>query len=60
MVGPVFAATMRLLLVAVGGSMLVAHGAGAWQLFALSAAAMVLYGSTCAVALKLDRWGATR
>ena len=39
MVGPVFAATMRLLLVAVGGSVLVAHGASAWQLFALSAAA---------------------
>jgi putative MATE family efflux protein len=60
MAGPVFAATMRLLLVAVGGSVLMAHGAGAWQLFALSAAAMVLYGCTCAAALKLDRWGAGR
>ena len=58
MAGPVFAATMRLLLVAVGGSVLVAHGASAWQLFALSAASMVVYGSTCAAALKLDRWGA--
>ena len=55
MAGPVFAATMRLLLVAVGGSVLVAHGASAWQLFALSAASMVVYGSTCAAALKLDR-----
>jgi putative MATE family efflux protein len=58
--GPVFAATMRLLLVGVGGSLLVAHGATAGQLFALSAAAMVLYGSTCAAAMKLDRWGAPR
>ena len=57
---PVFAATMRLLLVAVGGSFLVAHGAVPWQLFALSAAAMVVYGSTCAIALKLDRWGPAR
>jgi Na+-driven multidrug efflux pump len=58
--GPVFAATMRLLLVAVGGSVLVAHGAQAWQLFALSAAAMVTYGTSCALALKLDRWGSGR
>jgi Na+-driven multidrug efflux pump len=58
--GPVFAATLRLLLVAVGGSLLVAHGAQAWQLFALSAAAMVTYGTSCAVALKLDRWGPGR
>lgn len=57
---PVFAATMRLLLVALGGSWLTAHGAVPWQLFALSAAAMVVYGSTCAVALKLDRWGPAR
>ena len=60
MAGPVLAATLRLLLVAVGGSWLVAHGTSAWQLFALSAAAMVLYGSSCAAALKLDRWTAAR
>lgn len=58
MVGPVAAATMRLLLVAVVGSALVARDAPAWQLFALSAAAMVLYGSSCALALRFDRWGA--
>jgi hypothetical protein len=51
---------MRLLLVAVGGSVLVAHGAPAWQLFALSAAAMVVYGLSCAGAMKLDRWGGAR
>jgi putative MATE family efflux protein len=60
MAGPVFAATTRLGLVALGGSVLVARGATAGQLFALSAAAMVVYGSTCALALKLDRWGAAR
>jgi Na+-driven multidrug efflux pump len=60
MVGPVAAATMRLLLVAVGGSLLVAHGAAPWQLFALSAASMLVYGSACAIALKLDRWGGAR
>jgi Na+-driven multidrug efflux pump len=60
MAGPVFAATMRLLLVALGGSWLVAHSATAGQLFALNAAAMVLYGSTCAAALTLDRWGGAR
>ena len=60
MVGSVFAATPRLLLVAGVGSGLVAVDAPAWQLFALAAAAMVVYGSTCAVALKLDRWGRAR
>ena len=58
MVGPVLAATMRLLLVAVGGSVLLARGALPWHLFALSAAAMAAYGATCVAALKLDRWGA--
>jgi Na+-driven multidrug efflux pump len=60
MAGPVFAATMRLLLVALAGSWLVAHGATAGQLFALSASAMVVYGLTCAATLKLDRWGLAR
>jgi Na+-driven multidrug efflux pump len=60
MFGPVLAASMRLLLVGVGGSLLVAHGAKANQLFALSAAAMVLYGCSCMLALKLDRWGEGR
>lgn len=60
MAGPVLAATMRLLLVGVGGSVLLAHGALPWHLFALSAAAMLIYGGTCALALKLDRWGAPR
>jgi len=60
MLGPVAAATLRLLLVAAGGSWLVANDAPPWQLFALSAAAMLVYGSSCALALRLDRWGAAR
>ena len=60
MAGPVVAATLRLLLVGAGGGLLVAHGAVPWQLFALSAAAMVLYGGTCALAMRLDRWGGAR
>ena len=51
---------MRLLLVGLGGSWLVAHEATAGQLFALSAAATVVYGLSCAGALKLDRWGGAR
>jgi putative MATE family efflux protein len=58
MVGPVAAATLRLVWVAVGGTLLVAHDAPAWQLFALASAAMVLYGLGCALAFRLDRWGA--
>ena len=60
MAGPVVAATLRLLVVGAGGSLLVAHGAAPWQLFALSAAAMVMYGSSSAVAMRLDRWGGAR
>jgi Na+-driven multidrug efflux pump len=58
--GPVAAATLRLLLVAAGGAWLTSHGALPWQLFALSAAATTLYGASCGVALKLDRWGGGR
>jgi putative MATE family efflux protein len=60
MAGPVIAATLRLLLVAAGGSWLVAHGAEPWQLFALGAASMVVYGTSCGIALRWDRWGAAR
>lgn len=60
MAGPVAAATMRLVVVAAGGGWLVAHAAAPWQLFVLSAASMVAYGGTCALALRLDRWGSAR
>ncbi len=56
MLGPVAAATMRMLLVAAVGTWLVARDAPAWQLFALSAAPMVVYGGSCAAALRIDRW----
>jgi Na+-driven multidrug efflux pump len=57
MAGPVFAATLRLALVAAAGPWLVAIDAPAWQLFALSALAMLVYGGSCALLLRLDRWG---
>jgi Na+-driven multidrug efflux pump len=60
MVGPVAAATLRMLLVAAGGAWLVARDAPAWQFFALAAGAMVVYGLSCAAALKLDPWGRAR
>lgn len=56
MAGPVLAATLRLLLVAALGSWLVAHDAPAWQLFAMGALAMVVYGGSCALAFRMDRW----
>jgi Na+-driven multidrug efflux pump len=60
MAGPVFAATVRLALVAAAGSWLVAIDAPPWQLFALSALAMLVYGSSCGLMLHLDRWGGPR
>jgi Na+-driven multidrug efflux pump len=60
MAGPVLAATLRLLIVGLGGSWLVAHGASAWQLFALSAAAIVVYGAASALVLRFSRWGPAR
>jgi len=59
MAGPVFAATMRLLLVALAGTWLVAHDAPTWQLFAMAALAMAVYGSTCGLALRFSSWGET-
>ncbi len=56
--GPVLAATARLLMVAIGGWWLESHGAPAWMLFALVAAAMVVYGLGTAASVRLTRWGA--
>ena len=55
--GPVCAATLRLLLIAAGGSWLVAIDAPAWQLFALASAAMVVYGGSGALAMMMASWG---
>jgi len=55
--GPVLASTVRLALVAVVGFWLAAHGAPAWQYFALVGAAMALYGLSTALAVRLTHWG---
>ena len=55
--GPVIAGTVRLLMVAAGGWYLLTIGAPSWTLFALVSAAMVAYGVSTVVAIKLTRWG---
>jgi Na+-driven multidrug efflux pump len=55
--GPVLAATARLALVAAVGAWLAAEGAAASSVFALAAAAMVLYGVLSAAAVKRAKWG---
>jgi putative MATE family efflux protein len=55
--GPVLAATLRLLFVAGVGALLAANQAPAWSYFALVGAAMVVYGLTTAAAVKLTVWG---
>ncbi|MBL8384159.1 MAG: MATE family efflux transporter [Burkholderiales bacterium] len=55
--GPVLAATLRLVLVAAVGAWLNARGAPAWQYFALVGAVMVLYGVSTAAAIRLTPWG---
>ncbi|MCP4618002.1 MAG: MATE family efflux transporter [Bradyrhizobium sp.] len=55
-IGPVLAGTIRLLMVAVGGWWLAASGAPAWTLFALVGAAMVVFGVSTALSVRLARW----
>lgn len=55
--GPVIAATVRLTLVASAGYWLSERGAEPWQLFALVAAGMVIYGLSTAASVRLTRWG---
>jgi len=55
--GPVMAATVRLTLVASVGYWLSERGAEPWQLFALVAAGMVVYGLSTAASVRLTRWG---
>jgi MATE family, multidrug efflux pump len=55
--GPVLAGTLRLVLVAVGGWWLASSGAPAWTLFALVGGAMVVFGLTTALSVRLTRWG---
>jgi putative MATE family efflux protein len=55
--GPVLASTVRLLIVGLGGWWLASSDAPAWTLFALVAAAMVVFGLSTAASVKLTRWG---
>lgn len=57
LVGPVLAGTLRLLLVAVGGWLLVLYGAPVSAMFALISAAMLLYGVVTALFMVYGRWG---
>lgn len=54
--GPVLAATVRLVLVCVGGWWLTAQQAPAWTYFALVALAMVCYGLFTVMSLMLSDW----
>ena len=54
--GPVLASTARLLMVAIGGTALIATGAPPYALYALVAGAMVVYGLGTALAVHLTRW----
>jgi putative MATE family efflux protein len=58
--GPVLASTLRLVLVAGAGAWLVAHEAQAWQYFALVATAMVIYGLSTALSIRLTSWQRAR
>jgi len=55
--GPVLAGTIRLILVGLGGWWLAATGAPPWTLFALVGAAMVVFGLSTALSIRLTRWG---
>jgi len=55
--GPVLAGTIRLLLVGLGGWWLASSGAPAWALFALVGAAMVVFGLSTVLFIRVTRWG---
>lgn len=55
--GPVIAGTARLLVVGGGGWLLASMGAPSWALFALVGAAMIVYGLSTALAIRLTPWG---
>jgi putative MATE family efflux protein len=54
--GPVLAGTIRLVLVALGGWLLSSTGAPAWTLLALVGIAMVVFGLSTALSIRLTRW----
>jgi MATE family, multidrug efflux pump len=55
--GPVLAATVRLLVIALGGSLLAWAGAPLWALFALVGLSLVAYGTATAAAVYVTPWG---
>ena len=55
--GPVLGSTMRLAVIAIGGTLLAQAQAPAWAYFALVSAAMLAYGLFNAVALARTDWG---
>jgi len=55
--GAVLAGTLRLVMVAGGGALLVAFAAPAWTIFALVAGAMAAYGLASVLAVRLTPWG---
>lgn len=57
--GPVLAATVRLLVIAVGGTLLGLADAPLWTLFALVALSMVAYGLATAAAVRFTQWSAS-
>jgi len=55
--GPVLAQTVRLVVIVMGGSGLLAIRAPQWTLFALVGLAMACYGLVAALSIHLARWG---
>jgi putative MATE family efflux protein len=55
--GPVLAGTLRLVLVAAGGTMLASWQTPAWTIFALVAVGMAVYGLSTALFVKYTPWG---
>jgi len=55
--GPVLAGTIRLLLVGLGGWWLASSSAPAWALFALVGGAMVVFGLSTVLFIRVTRWG---
>jgi MATE family, multidrug efflux pump len=55
--GPVLAGTIRLVMVGLGGWWLVSIQAPAWSLFALVGAAMIVFGLSTALSIRISRWG---
>ena len=55
--GPVLAATVRLVVISLGGWWLTTSGAPAWMIFALVSLSMVAYGTATAAAVYVTPWG---